>query len=107
MTLNDKIDRIAETVDQLTYVIEEKHGMEKGTLKKGCVGFEQYPTLVSNIPTNNAVTLTTVFAYAKGDNYEVHPNGGSFNPETGEIEYPEGWCDGNFIARNKSAQIPI
>lgn len=107
MTLNDKIDRIAETVDQLTDVIEEKHGMEKGTLKKGCVGFEQYPTLVSNIPTNNAVTLTTVFAYAKGDNYEVHPSGGSFNPETGEIEYPEGWCDGNFIARNKSAQIPI
>ena len=77
-------DMIQTMKKDLRDVIEEKHGMEKGALKRGCVGFEQYPTLVSNIPTNNAITLTTVFAYAKGDNYEVHPSGGSFNPETGE-----------------------
>jgi hypothetical protein len=91
MTLNDKIDKIARTVKELAGAIEGQYEMEPGTLDQSCIGFEDYPRLVKEMPSKSSgVSLTTVFAYAKGDNYEVYPDGGSFNPETGAIEYPEG-----------------
>lgn len=90
MTLNDKINKIAGTVKELAGAIEGQYEMEPGTLDANCIGFEEYPRLVSEISSKSGVSLTTVFAYAKGDNYEVYPDGGSFNPETGAIEYPEG-----------------
>lgn len=92
MTLNEKINRIAKTVDELASVIEYKYNVDDGYLDENCIGFEEYPELVEKLGDGVGKSLTTIFAYKTGSKPET-PDGGKFEPLLGSIEYPDGWSN--------------